>query len=84
MAKRRRGVPSRAQARRAVRVEVARMGDGEIHHRPLEPEHRERPVTPRPTASMADQVAEMLANDDEARAWLAAERRADLFGGRPA
>jgi hypothetical protein len=48
---------------------------------PIEAGYRPFPVSPLPPTPIAEQFAEMYANDPEAREFVSAERRGGLFAG---
>lgn len=63
-------------------VLLSRLDDSELGLAsvPQEPEYRgSSVVSPAPDVSMEDAVAEMMANDEEAREWRSSEILADLF-----
>lgn len=54
---------------------------GDDPNAPSEPEYKLAPPSPLPETSIADQFAEMYANDPEAQEFVSAERRGVLFAG---
>lgn len=54
---------------------------GDDPNAPSEPEYKLAPPSPLPSVSIAEQFAEMYANDPEAREFVSAERLSGLFAG---